>query len=138
MTEPRYVLRRQVAFSETDAAGILHFSRFFVWMEDTEHAFLRSLGIVVHGAGDADGAWLFPRVHAEADYARPLRFEDDVEVELRLERMGERSLTWSFTFRRVGEEGVVASGRTVAVFARGTSGGLVSAPLPDALRSVLG
>ena len=34
-------LQRRVEFSETDAAGIVHFSNFFRYMEGAEHAFLR-------------------------------------------------------------------------------------------------
>ncbi len=137
MSHPSFVLRRAVAFSETDAAGILHFSRYYVWMEDAEHACLRALGMTVHGAGDADGDWLFPRVHAEADYKAPLRFEDVVDVEVRLERLGDRSITWAFVFRGVASGVEHATGRTVAVFARSGAGGMVSSPMPDALRNAL-
>ena len=37
---------RQVEFSETDMAGIMHFSNFFRFMETAEHGFYRSLGAV--------------------------------------------------------------------------------------------
>ena len=36
-----------VQFSETDMAGIVHFSNFFRWMEEVEHAYFRSLGLSV-------------------------------------------------------------------------------------------
>ena len=39
---------RQVEFSETDMAGLMHFSNFFRFMESTEHAFFRSLGLALH------------------------------------------------------------------------------------------
>ena len=40
---------RRVEFSETDMAGIVHFSNFFRMMEATEHAFFRSLGFTIQG-----------------------------------------------------------------------------------------
>ena len=45
-----FSIRRRVQFAETDLAGIAHFSNFVRWMEETEHAFFRSLGmsIVMH------------------------------------------------------------------------------------------
>ena len=46
---------RRVEFRDTDAAGIVHFSVFFAYMEQAEHEFLRSLGLSVHGGVDADG-----------------------------------------------------------------------------------
>ena len=43
-----HTIKKQIAFSETDMAGIVHFSNFFRFMEMAEHAFLRSMGLSVH------------------------------------------------------------------------------------------
>ena len=40
-----FVARRRVEFRDTDAAGIAHFSTFFVWMESAEHELLRHAGV---------------------------------------------------------------------------------------------
>ena len=42
-----FQLSRRVEFSDTDMAGIMHFSNFFRFMEAAETAFLRSLGLSV-------------------------------------------------------------------------------------------
>ena len=34
---------RMVEFADTDMAGIVHFSRYFRYVEEAEHAFLRSV-----------------------------------------------------------------------------------------------
>lgn len=39
--------KRRVEFRETDMAGIVHFSNFFAYMEQAEHALLRSLDLGV-------------------------------------------------------------------------------------------
>ena len=39
-----FKLTRQVEFSETDMAGIMHFSNFFRFMEAAEHAFFSVFG----------------------------------------------------------------------------------------------
>src|SRR6267142_3806964 len=36
--------RRRVEFVDTDMSGIMHFSRYLVFMENTEHAFLAAIG----------------------------------------------------------------------------------------------
>src|SRR6266567_4049143 len=65
---------RRVEFSETDMAGIVHYSNFFRYMEAAEHEFFRSLGFsVVTMQVDPPVGW--PRVHAECDYQQPLPFE---------------------------------------------------------------
>ena len=38
---------RRVEFSETDMAGIVHYSNFFRYMETAEHGFFRRLGYSV-------------------------------------------------------------------------------------------
>jgi acyl-CoA thioester hydrolase len=126
---------RRVEFSETDLAGIMHFSNFFRFMESAEHAFFRSLGFSV--ARSRNGlAVCLPRVHAECDYAVPLRFEDEVLVRLLVERMGRRSLTYQFRFSRQDGSGPqeVARGRlTVASVTLQADGTMKAVPLPKAI-----
>ena len=53
-----FEVTRRVEFYETDAAGIVHFSNFFRYMETAEHAFLRSLGHQFHEQhGEAEIGW---------------------------------------------------------------------------------
>lgn len=89
--------RRQVEFSETDLAGIVHFSNYFRYMEAAEHAFFRSLGLSIHQQqGDRVVGW--PRVAAECSFSRPLRFEDEFEVHLIVRQKNHGSLTYDFFF----------------------------------------
>jgi acyl-CoA thioester hydrolase len=96
----RFFVRRRVEFAETDAAGIMHFSHFFRFMESTEHAFYRSLGFSVHDfRPEPDGPRIgWPRVHVEADFRLPLEFEEVVEVELLVEAVRSRSIRYRFRF----------------------------------------
>jgi YbgC/YbaW family acyl-CoA thioester hydrolase len=97
-----FKLERRVEFAETDMAGIMHFANFFRWMEATEHAFFRSLGLGLHA--DEGGAMFgWARVHADCDYDRPLRYPDLVEVHLRVTEKSASSLSYAFEFRPAGE-----------------------------------
>ncbi len=130
---------RRVEFSDTDMAGIMHFSNFFRFMESAETAFLRSLGLSVvlsHCGLDV----CLPRVHAECDYQLPLRFEDEVQIQLLVEKKAKRTLTYQFRFTRLGSEAPVevARGRLVAVCAaRQADGTMKAVPLPAALADKL-
>lgn len=75
-----YRLKRRVQFHETDMAGIVHFSWFFRYMEEAEHAMWREAGLSI--AGGSGVGW--PRVEASFEYHRPLIFEDEFEVHLRI------------------------------------------------------
>lgn len=90
-------------FADTDMAGIVHFANFFRFMETTEHSFCRSLGYRLHNQenGRMSG---FARVHAECDYSRPLHYQDEVEIQLLVEKIGGRSLRYRFVFRRTESE----------------------------------
>ena len=99
-----FQMNRRVEFHETDMAGIVHFSNFFRYMEETEHAFFGSLGIRVHShtAGRLRG---FARVDARCRYDRPLRYLDEIRVHLLVERRGRRSLKYRFRFVKIADEG---------------------------------
>jgi acyl-CoA thioester hydrolase len=130
-----FQVTRRVEFSETDMEGIMHFSNFFRFMETAEHAFFRSLGYSV--VLSRNGLMLcLPRVHAECDYTAPLRFEDEVQIHLLVEKKTRRSLTYQFRFRRLGggtaEE--VARGRLTVVCAeRQADGALKAVVFPTAI-----
>ena len=61
-------LKRRVQFYETDAAGIVHFSNYFRYMEEAEHALWRSAGITISGSGSEIG---WPRVSVSFEYLQP-------------------------------------------------------------------
>ncbi len=90
---------RRVEFSETDMAGIMHYSNYFRFMETAEHAFFRSLGLSIFRTGDPPVSW--PRVHASCDYKTPLRFEDEVEIHLLVAEKKAKALTYAFKFRKL-------------------------------------
>ena len=129
-----FKLTRRVEFSETDMAGIMHFSNFFRYMEAAEHAFFRSLGTSIHTTGNNLG---WPRVHVECDFKHPLRFEDVVEISLFVREKKKKSLVYTFVFRKLNEQPAkeVARG-TVAVACvkrDKSSSKMTGIPIPKAL-----
>jgi YbgC/YbaW family acyl-CoA thioester hydrolase len=131
-----FTLTRRVEFAETDMAGIVHFSNFFRMMEAAEHAFFRSLGFTIHGHEEGvTTGW--PRVSATCDYARPLRFEEEVEIHLVVAEVRSRSIRYEFTFRKAMDGSEVARGGIVAVCAtvEKASGKLVPMMIPERIRA---
>jgi len=131
-------MKRRASFSETDAAGIVHFSNFFRYMEDAEHAMLRSLGLSVHrDKGDEQAG--FPRVSAQCDYRRPLRFEDEFEIHASVTAKTDKSVTYGFSFTKYGEDQPIATGSMKVVYAVKTAAGgkFSAAPLPPEIDHAL-
>jgi 4-hydroxybenzoyl-CoA thioesterase/acyl-CoA thioester hydrolase len=110
-----FITTRRVEFSDTDAAGIAHFAAFFRMMEQAEHELLRSIGlsVVMH---DAAGKISWPRVNAKCDFQSAARFEELLEIEVRIARLGKRSVTYSHRFLRGGEQ--LATGEITSVCCR--------------------
>ena len=82
----QHLTTRTIPFADTDLAGIVHFTHFLRYMEDTEHDFYRVLGLSVHA--ETETGWIgWPRIEVQCRYVRPLRFEEVVEVQLLLVEM---------------------------------------------------
>lgn len=101
------VVRRRVEWADTDASGKYHNTVAFKLAEQAETRLLAALGIVDEIYGR------LPRVHMSIDMTEPLRFNDEVEVELGVEEVGRTSVTYGFELRTEGR--TVATGRMVAV-----------------------
>jgi YbgC/YbaW family acyl-CoA thioester hydrolase len=134
MTEP-FRTRRRVEFADTDMAGIAHFANFFRWMEAAEVDYLASRGLNV--ALRWDGRPIsFPRVSASCDFVRPIRFMDVVEIAVRVERVGAKSVTYVFEFSKDGE--AVARGKITSVCCLvSPEHGIEAIEIPAALRAKL-
>ncbi len=125
-----FTTRRRIEFADTDMAGIIHFSRYFVFMEAAEHEFWNAVGTSVHTEiGGQQIGW--PRVTSSASFTRPVRFEDEVEIKVRIERLGRKSITWGFCFDHQGKE--VARGQITAVCCQLTGDGPRSIAIPSEL-----
>ncbi|MFN3242653.1 MAG: acyl-CoA thioesterase [Planctomycetota bacterium] len=131
----RFAMTRRVTFAETDMAGILHFSNYFRYMEETEHAFFRSLGFQVH-ACEQSGAWGWARRNASCDYQRPLRYEDEVELQLTVKEKRSKALVYEVRFVLDGE--LAAQGELTAVCVeKGPDGRLRAAEMPAVVAAAI-
>jgi YbgC/YbaW family acyl-CoA thioester hydrolase len=109
---------RRVEFADTDMAGIAHFSALMRYMEETEHAFYRSLGFSVHEHRGEEIRG-FPRLEASCKFFGAMWFEDEIEIELLVKRKQVKTIAYVFNFRRVGDETnkVLARGEMTVVYA---------------------
>jgi YbgC/YbaW family acyl-CoA thioester hydrolase len=130
-----FTLTRMVEFSDTDMAGIVHFTAFLRYMESAEHAFFRSLGFSIHTTVPERVGW--PRVHVDCDFRYPLHFEDSVEIRLLVREKREKSLVYAFRFRKMNEEPpreVARGSLAVACVRRDDATGRMKAvPIPAAI-----
>ena len=105
-----YRLRRRVQFYETDAAGIVHFSWFFRYMEEAEHALWRDAGLSI-APPEGDVHW--PRVAASCDFHSPLYFEQEFDVWIRVAGIGSKTIRYRSVIVR-GDTTIASGTHTVA------------------------
>ena len=137
---------RRVEFCETDAAGIAHFSSLIIYMEQAEHALLRSLGLsVAHSAtATPDGATpddstlrnvSWPRVRVECDFLSPAKFEDIVSINVFLSVLGKKSVTYQHRLF-IGTR-AIATGSMTSVCCKRENGTLIGREIPAEIRDAL-
>lgn len=86
-----------IRFSDVDHAGILYYPRFLHYFHCCfEDFFERGMGIPYNHLLDVERLG-FPTVHMEVDYLKPLRFGDHVEISLGVQKIGNKSITWTYT-----------------------------------------
>ena len=112
-------------FYELDSAGIVHFSTFFRYMEEAEHALWRAAGLSIAPRESPVG---FPRVAAGFEYHRPLRFEDEFDVRIRIVGMSAKTIRYVCELTHDGQRVATGTQTVVCVGTEGTP--LKSIPIP--------
>ncbi len=82
--------RSRVELQEVDAAGVVFYAWFFCYAHRAYEAALLASGFDLAELLRT-GTHALPMVHAEADYKRPLRYGDEVAVDLSCDLVSERS-----------------------------------------------
>ncbi|MDA8017962.1 MAG: acyl-CoA thioesterase [Thermoanaerobaculia bacterium] len=126
---------RRVEFADTDMARIVHFSRFFDFMEAAEHEFLRSLlgdGRQVHFEHEGhEIGW--PRGRVQCEFHSPAKLGDLLDIRVRVLRKGSKSLTYRFDLSIEGRR--VATGEITAICCRIGGPKLQAVQIPAELAS---
>ncbi|WP_462321683.1 acyl-CoA thioesterase [Halochromatium sp.] len=104
----------RVALHDTDAAGVLFFAHLFRHAHDAYEAMMARIGWPVDGLIRA-GQLALPLVHVEADYRRPLRHGDQVEVDIELKALAERRFSLAYRFVSADQEVATALSVHVAI-----------------------
>ena len=108
-----HTLALEVRFGDCDPAGIVYFPRFFDFFHQAmETWFPAHLGFG-YDEFVRDRKLGFPAVHSEADFERPSRFGERIEIQQRVVRLGRTSI--EFAYEVHGPEGRRATGRSVCV-----------------------
>lgn len=121
----------RVRYYEADAQGILFNANYLAYFDTCIVEYLRDLPFDWH-AEKAKHNTDFHTVRALVEYAAPVRYDEQIEIGTKIEKLGRSSMTFKFALFGKGEDNVRSTGEVVWVNADQSTH--KSAPLPDVLR----
>jgi acyl-CoA thioester hydrolase len=126
-----FVHRLRVRFHECDPQGVVFYAQYFAYVDVALTEMWReafgSYGDVVAAGTDV------VVVEAGATFRTSARFDDELDVELRIERLGTTSMAMATAVRR--EDELLVDGRIVHVFVDAATMGKKA--IPDHMRAAL-
>ena len=130
---PPYVHRTTLRFRDTDAAGIIYFASYFTLAHEALEACMLHYDLGV-GRVTRERDYILPLVHADGDFAAPLRVDDEVLIEVSTAKVGTTSFAIAYTMTT--PEGThVCQAQTVHVSLHRERQKPI--PLPDEVRTIL-
>ena len=103
--------RTRVGFSDTDAQGVVYYGRYNPYFDFARVEYLRSLGLLRHsGPGD------FVMRANDVEYFAPAVFDDEIEVYVRVSRIGSTSVTFQFAAYRASDDALMVTAHQTLVY----------------------
>lgn len=101
-------------YYETDKMGITHHSNYVRWMEEARMDFLKSMGYGMRKL-EADGI-TSPVVSVECQYKHPTTFDDEIKIEVSLEKYTGVKLVMNYTMTNIETGAVVLTAKSAHCF----------------------
>jgi acyl-CoA thioester hydrolase len=95
----KYAAFTRVGFSETDAQGVVYYGRYMPYFDLARTEYHRHLGRLTLGGVD------FAMRATTVEYLAGARFDDLLEVFVRVARIGTTSITYEHAAYRMGDDG---------------------------------
>ena len=123
----------RVAFSDTDAQGIVYYGRYLPYFDLARVEYHRELGLLGMDIGEAGQEFVMRA--CSIDYFAPAVFDDLIEVAVRLARIGRTSGTWEFSAVRESDDALLVTATQTLVLVDLDERQAV--PIPDAYKEAI-
>lgn len=121
----------RVRYYEADAQGILFNATYLAFFDTCIVEYLRELPFDWVGERARNNTD-FHVVRALVEYAAPVRYDEEIEIGTKIEKLGRSSITYKFAVFGKGESNVRSTGEVVWVNADQSTH--KSVPLPEVMR----
>jgi acyl-CoA thioester hydrolase len=126
-----FAARTRVGFSDTDAQGIVYYGRYNPYFDLARVEYLRSLGLLRY-----EGEGEFVMRANDVEYFAPARFDDELEIHVRVGRIGRTSITYEFAAHKLPEETLMVTAHQTLVYV--DLAARAALPIPDGYKARLG
>lgn len=123
----KYSALTRVGFSDTDAQGIVYYGRYQPYFDTARVEYLRHLGRLL-----GDGEHEFVMRASALEYFAPARFDDLLEVFIRVRRLGRTSATFEGSAYRMEDDALMVTATQTLVLVDLDE--RRAAPIPEAYR----
>jgi len=124
----RYSAFARVGFSDTDAQGVVYYGRYMPYFDLARTEFHRHLGGLHEPGVD------FAMRAVSVEYLAPAKFDDLLEVFVRVERIGTTSITYDHAAYRLDDDGETLAATAKATLVCISLDARRAVAVPDALR----
>lgn len=104
----------RVRFAETDAMQVAYYAEYFVWFEVARTELFRSIGLPYSKIQKM--GFHTPVARAVADYKAPVRYDDEIVVNVKASKVGRSSVRLDYQVSKLPREEAICTGHTVHVF----------------------
>jgi acyl-CoA thioester hydrolase len=125
----KYSALARVWFSDTDAQGVVYYGRYLPYFDHARVEYLRHLGRLEVGDDE------FVMRASNVEYHAPARFDDLLEIFVRLARIGRTSATYECAVYRVEDDVLMVTATQTLVLVDPAE--RRPAPIPDAVRELV-
>ena len=100
-----YMLKAR--YYETDQMGIIHHSNYIRWMEEARIDVLNQLGYPYRRFEEM--GYISPVLHAECEYKKSVKFDDEVKIVVSLQDFGKVKFTLRYDIYNMSEGGCLSA-----------------------------
>jgi acyl-CoA thioester hydrolase len=107
----KFAAQTRVGFSDTDAQGVVYYGRYMPYFDLARVEYHRHLDMLRTEPSDRQ----FVMCAMAVEYHAPARFDDPIEVDVRIKRIGTSSVTYEFAAYLEGETLAVTATQTLVL-----------------------
>ena len=100
-----YMLKAR--YYETDQMGIIHHANYIRWMEEARIDMLSQMGYPYRRFEEM--GYISPVLHAECEYKKSVKFDDEVKIVVSLQEFGKVKFTLRYDIYNMSEDGVLGA-----------------------------